>query len=390
MSKCDLTIVFDDPSRRFSIGDRVTGHVEVRVNKSCTCKRLNLTRLWKTHGSGNQNRGGIDRQILFIGSWEAGRTYTYPFQFEVEAAPSTYHGHHVNLDHYVEVDADLPWAFDPHAEEEFIVASCTRRRDFRVGDGHEDGSSELENQGSLAPGCMLPILAVFWLAFGPGFLLAGLAVMSQGGAALLQGNPAGLLMSAMGIPFAAVGGGVIFFSLRKKLAETKLGKVRATLEPQRAHPGQEVVVNLDFSPRSRAKINKISATLKGTESATSGSGSSATTHTHEVFLQEDYFRLDRADLLARERVELSLTFKLPRDAPYTLTLGSNTLAWSLSLHIDVANWPDWTEDRVFIVQPAPPARISLTKPGEAPKGKRLGKKKRGDGSVGSAIGGPVG
>ncbi len=122
MSKLRMQIVFDREDRSYRGGEQVAGEVVVTASAEVVCNGLKLEYFWQTHGKGNKDRGEGGQQILFEGQWRAGETNRYPFEFKSLPGPPTYHGHHLNIDHYVRVRADIPWSFDPKTTEEFILS----------------------------------------------------------------------------------------------------------------------------------------------------------------------------------------------------------------------------------------------------------------------------
>ena len=122
MAKCDLAIEFERSDRRYRPGETVSGKVTVQVNAKVQCNGLTVKRLWHTHGKGNYAEGSDSvEEVVFSGEWWPGETHAYPFAFEVPAAPVSYHGEVLNVDHYVAARADIPWAIDPKAEEDFLL-----------------------------------------------------------------------------------------------------------------------------------------------------------------------------------------------------------------------------------------------------------------------------
>jgi len=126
MSKCDLQIVFERDDRTYRGGDEVSGTVYVQVNQDVETNGIVLERFWQTHGRGNTATGPKERNVLFQGDLRAGQSLSYPFRFTAPDGPPTYHGRYLNVDHYVHVHVDIPWAIDPKLKEEYVLLPCTR------------------------------------------------------------------------------------------------------------------------------------------------------------------------------------------------------------------------------------------------------------------------
>ncbi len=349
MSKCDLSFRLDEADARFLIGDVVKGTLEVRVDAKCRCDALTVTRLWRTHGRGNTARGGEEVQTLFTGEWRAGESLEYPFEFTIPPGPITYHGHYLNIDHYLEARADIPWAFDPKAETELLVELGDDPKAYRSSGDVGGGSMSPEEQAALLAkgkrlmGICLPI-------FGAVFAIPGLIAIAVSAWQVSNGNMESVIGLVVGTIFAMAGLGIAFMGVRSALAERKLGPVIAGCTPTQGVPGENLSFNLEFTPQGRGRVSRITVTVSGKESVVSGSGTNRTTHTHK--LHEEVVELDGGcDLFPGSPVELSGVATLPKDAAYSFQAPNNTIAWTVSFHIDVASWPDWTSSVPLLVLP---------------------------------------
>lgn len=45
--------------------------------------------------------------------------------------------------------------------------------------------------------------------------------------------------------------------------------------------------------------------------------------------------------------------EIPHDAPYSLSLGDNELAWTIEIRVHIPRWPDWYETIPFRIAPQP-------------------------------------
>ena len=122
MSKCDLRIEFDRKDRRYSGGETVTGRVYIRVNESVKSNGITLTHQWRTHGRGNVTSGPkAETELEAVRSYSPGEEHELSFSVPSPTHPVTYHGTMINVDHYVSVQMNVPWAFNPRAEEEYVL-----------------------------------------------------------------------------------------------------------------------------------------------------------------------------------------------------------------------------------------------------------------------------
>src|SRR5689334_7308514 len=122
MSKCELIIQTEKDGPDCTPGEVIRGRVRATLGEHpVKCRALTLRHEWRTHGRGNQRSGTSASVTLFEGDWAAGERQEYPFELKVPNGPATYHGHFLNVDHYLVAEADVPWSFDPKAELELLL-----------------------------------------------------------------------------------------------------------------------------------------------------------------------------------------------------------------------------------------------------------------------------
>lgn len=342
MAKCDLTIALDEPDRVYAAGETVGGVVRVQVDADVACDALEVAAVWRTHGKGNVAEGESARITLYHGPWMAGERHQYRFELPVPAWPPTYHGHYLNVDHYIDARAKIPWAFDPKASEIFMLRPAAGPEP----PGRDRPAIRVPPLvgcliGLVIPGIALPIFLVLHRVFG---FLVWL--------------------------FAAVPLGVaLVWLVRWGLPRWLLGNVEFQLTAEQATPGQTVAGELILHPRRNVSINGIELALQAHEVCVSGSGSNRTTHRHSVFVQSQRLS-DAVQLTAGSEQHLPFTLRLPDDAPFSIDLRDNDLIWNAALRIDLPRWPDWRQERRLLVvpvdgtSPSPTLEPTVTPPAE--------------------------
>ena len=326
MSKCDISIKFDRPDRTYRGGETVSGEVHVQVNKDITSNGIHLTTYWKTHGYGNTDSGGGHGETLADKSQlTAGQTMTFPFSFVADRQPMTYHGHHINVDHYVKVAVDVPWAFDPKAEEEFILVPGERPPEM-TGKRDEIIDFTPETPTQLTAGCktaLYILLAVMLLALSV------------------------VLIWFLPIALLVLGG----IWVRKKMLASRLGEVELKTPHLLVGAGEDWPVELKFTVKKTCQINGIQVKIRCRESATSGSGTNKTTRRHTVL--ERVHNLEPAtQLTAGELFDKSYGVPFPETRAYSLDEGSNDIVWTAQVRIDIPVFPDWTNKQTVQFLPA--------------------------------------
>jgi hypothetical protein len=324
MSKPKLSVELVDPNRIYLGGDKVVGVVRVEVDKDVACDGLVIQTAWRTHGRGNIASGTGQSITAFQGQWQAGEQLEYPFELEVADWPPSYHGHYLNVDHYVDARAKIAWAFDPKASAAFLMRPLT--------------ASVKQAPKEINSVVAKTFIAVFILIVFGAILSAGIGVVVG--------------LGWFGVPFLLLPiGGLAFWVLRIWLPKYLLGEVQCDLKDLTVYAGDELKGELILNPRRSVPINGITIKVEGLEQVVSGSGSNKTTHRHVFFDHEETLR-EAGTLTPGAELRLPIGFKVPGDAPYTLALSSNSLIWTLVARIDIPRWPDWTKKIIFTVVPS--------------------------------------
>ncbi|MEZ6035032.1 MAG: hypothetical protein R3C17_18210 [Planctomycetaceae bacterium] len=325
MSKCDIKIEFDRDDRTYSGGETVTGRVFMRVNESVRSKGITLTHQWRTHGRGNVTFGPKEKiELEAARSYSPGEEYEFPFSLATATHPLTYHGTMINVDHYVSIQVDVPWSFNPKAEEEYVLVAGNPPEHF-VG-------SRKEVIVAKSPTGTSSIIGKVILAIIFGVLLVTVSIFAF---FLL---PIILLIAG-------------FFWFRKKALESRLGEVQFSIPHVIVAPGERWTASLQFQPRKQFRINSIGLTLLGKEAATSGSGTNSTTHTHKILEQKFVGRANDI-LTAGESVREEFTFDFPDTDAFSLELSDNKIQWTAAVRIDIPAFPDWSRTQALQVVPS--------------------------------------
>ncbi|WP_168564365.1 sporulation protein [Crateriforma spongiae] len=325
MAKCNLTVILNDPDRIYYAGDTVSGRVRVDVDAEVRCNALQIRSGWRTEGRGNVSRGETESIVAFSGTWEAGQTLEYPFELAVAAWPPTYHGHYLTVNHAVDAQAKISWAFDPKA-------SCQ----YRVAASGAPESSELKPTAHQVGGWIAGLVAVVFFAF-----LAFVFVV-------LIANP---VILAIVLVFAIVAG--TYYFVRHVMPRMVLGEVDCVLDSPVATPGSPIAGNLHLSPKKAVLLDAVTAELTGQEVCVSGSGSNKKTHKHTLRTHTETLR-QSIKVLPGVRTSIPFEFQLPSTDAYTLKLGDNQIRWTLSMRIAIPRWPDWRHSEA--IQVVPPQR----------------------------------
>ena len=324
MSKCDLSLRFDREDRTYAGGETVTGRAVIRVNEDVTCKGIRLTHQWKTHGRGNTDAGPKETiELAPAGPLVSGETLDFPFSLTSPTHPLTYRGNLINVDHYVMVEVDVPWAFNPKLQEEYILRAGKPPGEFA-------GTRSAVISLAAKPQKLGPIGTVIVFA-----VLAVILIMLSA-----------VAMFLLPIILIVVG----YFWVRSRALASRLGEVQLTMPHVVVAPGEDWPVRIQFHPRKQFRINGIFLKLLGKESAKSGSGTKSTTHTHPILEHKVEIRpagMIEADVPVDEK--LSIVF--PETSAYTLEASDNKIEWTAEVRIDIPRFPDWSKSQTLQVVP---------------------------------------
>jgi sporulation-control protein spo0M len=322
MAKCDLSIELNDGDAVHLGGGTISGVVRVKTDANVRCNGLEVRTVWKTHGRGNVASDTCDTKILFTGDWTAGHVAEYPFELEIANWPPTYHGNYLNVDHYVEAQVDIPWAFDPKASQMFLMRPT-------IGASAAAVRATAAGSGGFAGTVLVGIVGLFMAVF----------------CVLSATNPIMLVLMAL----IAFGAFLVWF-VRSFLPKFVLGEIDCKLVQESVSPGDSVQGTLLVRPRRTVSINAIEFRFEAREECVSGSGSNKKTHRHVLY--EKVERLEQATtLLANQPREFPFSVQIPADAPYSVDLSDNDLIWRASLRVDIPRWPDWQKELNIAVVP---------------------------------------
>jgi hypothetical protein len=351
MSSCNVEVILDASEPAYEAGAEITGRVIVRASKDVEPKALVIEQLWRAHGRGNTHEEVLAVQREPGGLWRADTVTEVPFRFVCPSRPVTYHGHYINVDHYVKARVDVAWATDPRGETDYVVIpGASTVKDYIAAVARKD-----EVKPQQAGGCgkvvgyillpvLIPLLLVLLLMLLPILLVAGTVMFVRH---QLARRRVGDVVVEIGAP------AIEELGKKSKLAQ------KLTLSPTGLKGSTHVVgsgaaipVRVRFTPRIAVSVNGVRVKVTAQEIATSGSGTNATTHRHTVW-EEVVPLVDAGVLAAGEPVDLAAEVTLPESDAASLDAPSNKIEWKAVVQIDIPGWPDWTSEHGLLMVPSP-------------------------------------
>jgi hypothetical protein len=336
MSKCDLQILFDRPDRTYKLGEPMSGVIKLAAREDFQCRKITLIREWKTQGRGNRATGGGEGVIFAEeASFQSGEMKEYPFRFVGLAGPVSYQGHHLSVEWHLRAQVDIPLAVDVSHEEKFLLVPGETSEKILLGADEQtadtvDTGRALEERRGMAKVLAIP------------FFIIGLIMIAVSG-----WYPVALLL---GLAAAGFGGWQIFFMLRNHLAQQKLGRIEAWVQPDKVRPGNAVECIVTMPSQHVLRLQKITATLKAEERVMSGSGNHKSTHAHTL-LEQTSEQTSYNAVAQENKMQFTFSLPIPANAPSTFYAPDNALYWFIRVQIEIRDWPDWVEEFPVTVIP---------------------------------------
>ncbi|MFH1764402.1 MAG: hypothetical protein ABIF09_09440 [Gemmatimonadota bacterium] len=303
-----VELEFDRPDRTYRTGEAIRGHLHVNTRGGGRVSEIRPTHSWETRGLGNIDHGIPTPIPLVAGALPTDSTFTLPFEFTAPKGPLSYRGQALEVVHYLELEAEVAGGRDLLLIEEYIVV----------------------------PGPLLgpppTHLSRRHLSFGETLVHGkGPPSRSQIGRSILS-------------PF-----------LKRKVAELRLGSVKAHLSSQVGVPGDNLDVEIRITPKKPTPVNGASIELRALELCSSGTVSQTNriTKRYPVYSKVTPIPIPSPRTLGPESLSrFRVSALIPDKGLYSFVLEENALAWEAVVRVDVPLWPDW--ERVFplLVWPA--------------------------------------
>ena len=364
MAKCDVSVRLEEEREFYHPGDIIRGSVEVRIDDAVKCNALTVGLRWRTHGKGNVASETAVSQVLFEGEWQAGAVFQRPFELQFPAGPFTSHGHYLNVVWEVYATVDIPWAIDPRTEHEVVLqADPQATPDWNASVGSPlHLPSEIRRKISGEPaqakkagcgGTTGNILGIGCLLLFLGPMLFFLAIGIQRGVAFSRGE----ISFAEAIPWMLAAVVILglflagsFKVVRNMIARKRLGMVTLGVEPETVRAGGDIHVSLGCRPDKATDLISATARIVATEIIVRGSGTNKRTYRHVAYEKDVEITGARA-LPPNLPFHGSVAIPIPQDAPPSFYASHNKLVWTVEARLDIARWPDWADQREFLVHP---------------------------------------
>jgi len=337
-----FSLRFDRNDLTWWTGETISGSIEIRAKEDCKCNGIIVKLIFVAHGAGNLSSSNVDTTTTKCGSFTAGETKTLPFSFQIPQGPVTYHGDKLNVDWYIQVAIDIPWALDPTHKSKFLVLPGPNASTY-----HPKGHTPTIARTRLTKASLL-----------------GLVLLAMGGSLLyfvitdLDSYGSGIFVSGFLIFLGMI---CLLTDLRNLVASSSLGHVAVSHSPSAPRGGDTVEITTTFTPRKSGEINNIVTQLVAEEIVlhTTSSGKNSTTTRYTSIRSSQEQRISGPIQLRKgHRALFKQSFVIPEDAPPSFMTVDNQLEWSARIAIDVPNWPDWEDNHEIIVSSREQPRVA--------------------------------
>ena len=317
MSHCELSIQFEREPPLYAPGEPIRGNVLVRVDRDVTCSGLVIEHFWRAEGAGVAEHGVVQSQNIYAGEVRAESETAATFEILAPSGPPTYHGKQLKIAHCVRARLDIPWNLDPTAESAYSLAPDSE---------HYPQLPVLRNTESQASG----LLRMLTLCLGLAFLAVG----------WLAPWPVGLFLW----PLAGL---AFFVVIRPWLTEFRAGKFRLETPVRTATPGQELEVELRFTPPVACVIDTAQLRLRCREITRREDGSESEQLVVNTLRN---FSVESPDIQPKQSVVLRTLIPIPETDAYSFEGASHEVRWELEVNIDVFDWAEWKQTVPLIVR----------------------------------------
>lgn len=195
----------------------------------------------------------------------------------------------------------------------------------------------LKGSGRMAGfgGCLL-VFAVLWTAFSLFWMIA--AWMTGAG-----------LFALFGVPFVAIGVGLLCWGVKPIVVRMKLDAPTITLSRDAIRIGDAFTAVHQQVVKQAIDVPRLSADFIFRESATYQQGTDTTTVTHDVPIRQ-YDQIGRR-YEPGEVIRHEYALEIPADGMHSFSATKNQLKWLLKVRVEITGWPDFHEEYEVRVLP---------------------------------------
>ena len=323
--------------------------MSVTAREDVQVKGLYVRLQWRAHGRVSPRLGPETDVKLFEGSWSAGSSADYAFEFIAPAGPATYHGTILSVDHFLMARVESGWKLAGHAETGIVLAPPPPGAPYDRGPAAQEPASLLKQQGEESAVASVLIGVLVGLP-GLAIILLGIAIALGvvGVSASRQPIPPSIFCIGFGTLLLVVAAAGVFFMQKRKLARRKLGEPVVEIGDVHAHRGEPLRLSVTLRPAEDVELTGASMILKGREQALSMENNNRIRH---EFHRSDASLGAPRRLQAGQPVRLAGALSVPAQAPLSFDTDRIHVVWTVELKLELKGWPSWQRDFPIVVWP---------------------------------------
>jgi hypothetical protein len=322
---------------RLSMGERISGTVEVKVLEDVEFGAFQIGFLWHTEGKGNRVAGGGGAETLKKeGSWRAGERLTFPFSLSAPLGPLSYDGRMLAVVWQMEARVCRSM-LHPDIRESLpvLLSGDPEATEFNLGPKPQKASEmEAVKRG----------MGTVWFTLGLLLLLGSLVF-----GVLRNWDFQGWEKFPL---FLAILGGFVLTlkGMWGRLGRGKLGEPTVLLSTKELRRGEEILYSLVLRPEQRTELRSLEIILECEERVVRGHGQYRSHRRKKVFEKRQTLIEDQV-VEPHRGLRRKGTISIPDDGPTTFCASDNQVIWWLHFRADIPGWPDWKDPHLLRVKP---------------------------------------
>ena len=123
---CEIRIEFDRPDACYPNNSYVSGQIVMEARKRIVSKCLFVGGIWKASGKRIKHAVKYEQIVAPFRTMQAGELCEVPYRIRTPSGPPSYHGHLLNVHHYVRVRVEFLWVFVLSRNNEYFLVPTTQ------------------------------------------------------------------------------------------------------------------------------------------------------------------------------------------------------------------------------------------------------------------------
>lgn len=342
MKKCDIRIVFDNKDRMYKLNSIITGKVVIKVNKDFKCRSVTLDLLWRTNGAGSPDTEVVKQVTLSTDEslWKIGTVLSFPFKIDAPNGPVSYNSNDLKIYWILKANVKTYLYNTIEYERTFTLLPTSDKslnlKDYNYGNGKtlkEEKKFEKDYVGHS------PYVILYLVITIPSLILLFSGIIDND-----------IFRIVLSLPFIAIGHYLIYSKVKNRIALSKLGKVKVSLNKNFVKAGDTVTCKIAIEPTESIYIKDITIVFNGAKELTNTSGESDKTYAN-ILHEEKKVIIENEFIAKYDTFTEDVDFTIPNNAKPTFISFRNKLTWYFTVTINTSYRPKWEDKFDILVCP---------------------------------------